>query len=344
MSCYDLRKKSGFVLFAKRPGMTSFSSLFTIKHALKTKKVGHTGTLDSFAEGLLVVCVGSATRLASRITAFDKEYEAVISFGKETDTLDPEGTVIKEKDLPSENQLKDALKHFSGEIFQKPPDFSAIHVNGKRASDLVRSGVSVEIPTRKVFIYQSELLETKLNSEKKVEFAKIRFLVSKGTYIRSLARDIGEYCDSAAYLIGLRRTKVGVFNLKDAVGYDELSDFSLNNVISLNDNIKNEKIVKEQNCYKEIKSNIIPFSIKFAKKCGFIILYLKKEFETDFFNGKQLNNDFFNENLVLLNYKNLSENYIDELQQFAVFNSKAKFCGIIQKENNKLFYCCVIKC
>ena len=167
MSCYDLRKKSGFVLFAKRPGMTSFSSLFTIKHALKTKKVGHTGTLDSFAEGLLVVCVGSATRLASRITAFDKEYEAVISFGKETDTLDPEGTVIKEKDLPSENQLKDALKHFSGEIFQKPPDFSAIHVNGKRASDLVRSGVSVEIPTRKVFIYQSELLETKLNSEKK---------------------------------------------------------------------------------------------------------------------------------------------------------------------------------
>ncbi len=130
----------GIVLFAKLPGKTSFSSLYTIKHALHTKKVGHTGTLDSFAQGLLVVMTGSHTRLAQRVTAFDKKYEAIIQFGSETDTLDLFGKVIKTKELPTKNNVIKAVEKFCGDLMQSPPSFSAVHVNGKRASDLARAG------------------------------------------------------------------------------------------------------------------------------------------------------------------------------------------------------------
>ena len=153
---------SGVMLFAKAPGRTSFSSLSTIKKALGTSKVGHTGTLDSFADGLLVVLVGSLTRLVPHITGFDKDYLALVEFGSETDTLDPTGSVIKTAPLPTEEAVRAVLPRFLGDIMQVPPVYSALHVEGKRASDAVRRGEEVSLPARPVHIYSLSLLEANL--------------------------------------------------------------------------------------------------------------------------------------------------------------------------------------
>src|SRR5574344_2987671 len=119
----------GIVLFAKCPGVTSFSSLFTIKHALDTSKVGHTGTLDSFASGLLVVCTGALTRLASRITEFSKTYDAVIEFGSETDTLEWTGKTVREAPLPPEHDVDSAVRHRKGGAMQSPPHVSPLDID-----------------------------------------------------------------------------------------------------------------------------------------------------------------------------------------------------------------------
>ena len=226
-----MSNSDSIVLLAKSSGQTSFSSLKNVKKATGTNKVGHTGTLDSFAEGLLVVCTGRLTKLCGQITAFDKIYEAVIHFGKETDTLEYTGSVVREAPLPSEDSLISAVKKWSGEILQTPPMFSAIHIDGKRASDLVREGKDFEISSRSVNVFSSEILEIKYadgyEDLRIVEFAKIRFHVSKGTYIRSLARDIANSCGSAAYLTGLFRTNVGSFDVKDSAGFSLLDKFTI---------------------------------------------------------------------------------------------------------------------
>ena len=126
---------SGIVLLEKKAGKTSFSSLSVVKRALSTSKVGHTGTLDSFASGLLVVLVGKLTHLVPHITNFSKRYSALIEFGTETDTLDPTGTVVKTGGFPAEAQVREELASFVGEQGQIPPAYSALHVDGKRASD-----------------------------------------------------------------------------------------------------------------------------------------------------------------------------------------------------------------
>ena len=234
---------SGIVLYAKQPGCTSFSSLFTIKKALNTTKVGHTGTLDSFAEGLLVVCVGNHTRLAGKITGFSKKYEAIIAFGTETDTLEYTGNPINQTKLPTYKDLQKAVETFTGDILQAPPAFSAVHVEGKRASDLAREGKTVEIPKRPVTVFEAKI-EDVIFEDKKLEtvkYAKISFFVSKGTYIRCLARDIAKDCGSSAHLIGLLRTEVGSFSLKNAVGKSLLKDFTIENAIKNAEKWQNQK-------------------------------------------------------------------------------------------------------
>ena len=174
-------EKNKIVLLSKLSGFTSFSSLYSVKRAFNTQKVGHTGTLDSFAQGLLVVCTGSLTRIAGKITEFNKVYEAVLKFGEETDTLECTGKIIKKTELPLLSDLKNALKKFTGELFQVPPVYSALHVGGKRASDVARSGKSVKLPERKITVFDSELLETSLTPDNRVSEARIKFSVSKGT-------------------------------------------------------------------------------------------------------------------------------------------------------------------
>jgi len=149
---------SGLILLHKPPGITSFDSLRDIKRLLGTGKAGHTGTLDKFAEGLLLVLTGRALKLSRWFTGCDKQYEGTICFGVETETLDPEGDTVATAPLPSRDTVEHALSQFCGEIEQAPPAYSAIHINGERASVLARRGESPEMKKRPVNIYRLELL------------------------------------------------------------------------------------------------------------------------------------------------------------------------------------------
>ena len=226
--------------FAKPAGITSFASLGQVKRLIGTSKVGHTGTLDRFADGLLVLLSGKLTKLVPYITNFDKTYRVLFYFGKETDTLDPEGTVIAEKPLPVYVDFIAAIRQLTGTIEQVPPVYSAVKQNGERLSDKIRRGEAVTVPPRTVTIYSIDIEEifyasvadtgaehseadiAALNTAQKVlgaeksETCAVQKVLgavlcvrcSKGTYIRSLVRDIAHRCGSAAYVYALRRTAV----------------------------------------------------------------------------------------------------------------------------------------
>jgi len=202
---------SGLILLNKKAGITSFQALGEVKRILGTGKVGHTGTLDKFASGLLVVLVGSALKLSRWFSHCDKQYRGTIRFGIETDTLDPEGSIVGEAEVPSREKVEQALSQFSGIIMQEPPVFSAIHVNGQRASSLARSGNAPQMKRRPVEIYKIELLSWQ------PPLADIFVHCSSGTYIRSLARDIALAAGSRAHLCELTRTNVAGFSLDTAV-------------------------------------------------------------------------------------------------------------------------------
>lgn len=214
MHWWKMGTNASILLINKKPGLTSFSSLNDIKRTIDPK-VGHAGTLDKFARGLLVVLTGSMTRLNVLFSTMDKTYRAEIQFGLETDTLDPEGQVIATADLPSFEAIQKAIPIFLGTIEQQPPQYSALHINGKRASDLARSGKEVEMAKRPITVYSF----IPISYEQGILIADIH--VSKGTYIRSLARDLGLAAGSRAHLIGLERTSIGPFSLTEAVDAKE---------------------------------------------------------------------------------------------------------------------------
>jgi tRNA pseudouridine55 synthase len=339
--------QGGIVLLAKRPGSTSFSSLFTIKHALHTSKVGHTGTLDSFASGLLVVCAGPLTRLASRITEFDKKYDAVIEFGTETDTLEWTGRNVKAAPLPDKAAVLSTIAKYTGKSMQVPPLFSALHLNGERASDIARSGRKAEIPARPVTVFHASAEEFRLAAGEKVEAVRVQFTVSKGTYIRSLARDIGEACGSAAHLAGLRRIAVGSFKLEDAAGAALLEPFTIETVYKA---IAAEKKLAAENSGKnaehhvtyvpgetelalqqEVRMKLRYMTEDLAGECGFGVLHLVKGKEKEFSNGKTLGNSFFTERAT------------EGAGQAAVFSQNGRFAGMILRQpDGKFSYLFVI--
>lgn len=212
---------NGVVLINKPRGITSFQALGKIKRTLQTKKVGHTGTLDKFADGLLVVLTGKLTKLNALITGMDKEYEALVCFGRETDTLDPEGEVVRKAPVPDLEKIESVLDGFLGEQQQVPPVYSAIHINGKRAYQMARQGESVQMASRSVRIDGLKILHWE------APYLRLRVRCSKGTYIRALARDIASAAGSAAYLTELRRTGVGPFRLADAFTAEEFQPENL---------------------------------------------------------------------------------------------------------------------
>lgn len=201
---------SGMVLLNKASGLTSFRSLGLLKKKFGTRKVGHAGTLDSFADGLMIACIGDATRLLQHFTGMDKTYLARIRWGVETDTLDPEGGVVSTGPVPDPEQFITVLPGFLGELEQVPPRYSAIHVDGKRAYQRTLSGEDFEIPSRNVHIH-SLALESWSNGECLVSVS-----CSSGTYIRSLARDLGRACGTVASLSALRRVRIGPFRIEQA--------------------------------------------------------------------------------------------------------------------------------
>lgn len=203
--------KSGILLLSKPSGPSSNGVLGPLKRTFNTRKIGHTGTLDPFASGLLILMVGKATRLAPFFTALDKEYHAVVKFGEQTDTLDPEGAVTESAPVPDPQTVASVLTQFTGTIHQTPPAFSALHVNGERAYVRARRGETVEIPARTVHIHELALEQI---DEERYEMV-VR--CGSGTYIRALARDIAHAAGSVASLETLRRSAVGSFRDQEAV-------------------------------------------------------------------------------------------------------------------------------
>ena len=210
--------KNGIILIDKNEGFTSSDTVRFAGRRLKAGKAGHTGTLDKFASGLLVCLAGSFTRLSSYLTEQDKVYEAVFEFGRETETLDPEGAVCAEGGIPVLEDLESALVGFRGEILQKPPLYSAVHIDGTRAYKRALKGEVPDMPSRRIFIDSLEI------TGYTAPFLSVRVACSKGTYIRSLARDIAYSLGTVAYVKSLRRLQVGRARIEDAIGVDEINE------------------------------------------------------------------------------------------------------------------------
>ena len=210
----------GLVLNIYKPqGLTSFGVVSRVRKKLNIKKVGHAGTLDPMAEGTLIVLVGKATKKASEFSALDKEYRAGILLGEKTDTYDVTGKALGSGDTSgvSLSRLQDALNEFSGEIEQVPPMFSALKVDGKRLYKLAREGVEIERKSRRITIHQIKL--------ERWENPRLEITVrcSKGTYIRSLAHDLGEKLGCGGCLETLVRTAVGSYRVEDAMRLEEIT-------------------------------------------------------------------------------------------------------------------------
>jgi len=231
---------NGVVIIDKPAGFTSHDVVARVRRTLRERRVGHTGTLDPFATGVLVVLVGRATKLAQFLSGAEKEYEALLRFGYATDTGDATGTLrqesfrfLDEKDLAalSQDRIEAALDSLRGEGKQVPPMYSAKKVAGKKLYELARQGVEIEREAVPVFVREFETVKhddgalLHLNEDKTIEM-KTRVVCSAGTYVRVLAEAVGEKLGVGAHLVDLRRTRAGAFKLSDAISLDQLQRMS----------------------------------------------------------------------------------------------------------------------
>lgn len=210
------------ILIDKPENISSFGVVARVRTKLRNEygkkvKVGHTGTLDPFATGLLILLSGKMTKKSDEFLKQDKIYEATLKLGETSTTGDPEGEITPKNSekIPTLAEINKALKALTGEIEQTVPIFSAVKIDGERAYKLARAGRDFTPPTRKITIYKIDLLEYKYPT------LKIRTEVSSGTYVRTLAEDLGKALGTGAYLTALRRTKIGNFDLKDATKLDD---------------------------------------------------------------------------------------------------------------------------
>ena len=221
MNSQDVKNAiSGALVVDKPVGMTSHDVVQAIRNGTGLRRAGHTGTLDPRASGVLVILVGPAVRLSEYVSASDKRYQAIIRLGGSTDTFDAEGLVTPTKDPVSvtEAQFDEALKTFIGEIEQTPPPYSAVKVQGRKAYEIAREGEEVDLAPRKITVHHLEVLEWAPPE------VVIDVHCSSGTYVRSLANDLGVMLGCGAYLVGLRRTKSGRFSLRDSVPLRKLQE------------------------------------------------------------------------------------------------------------------------
>ena len=224
----DPRQNPDILLIDKPDQMTSFGVVARVRRKLseqegKKVKVGHTGTLDPFATGLLIILTHKATKLSDTFLKLDKWYEATIELGKSSTTGDPEGEITTHDvtKIPTREEVEAVCRNFLGQITQTLPAFSAIKINGKRAYQLAREGKQVEMPSRQVEIYALEILDYQY------PILKIRTHVSSGTYIRTLGEDIGKTLGTSAYLTTLRRIQVGPYKIDDAITLDDFMSENL---------------------------------------------------------------------------------------------------------------------
>lgn len=266
----------GILNIYKPVGITSFDAVRTVMKICGTKKVGHTGTLDPLASGVLPICIGRATKIVDYIMSETKVYEAQLKLGIKTDTYDREGTITHEKDVNlSESDILSAFNSFTGELEQEPPMYSALKVNGKRLYELARQGIVVEREKRKITIYSLDVLNISL------PLVTFRVTCSKGTYIRSLCYDIGEKLRVGGAMWNLERIQTGNFNLESSVSLDCLNK----------DNVSQFIIPIEEGLNKYDK-------ISFSGNCKKLLL-----------NGVKINNEYLIKNIEL---NKLYRVYLDE--------------------------------
>ena len=226
---------NGIFIIDKPKGITSRDVVNTVVKKLNTKKVGHTGTLDPIATGVLVVCVGSATKLVEELTSNDKEYIATVCLGTLTDTFDSDGKLIKEEVcLKKKEEIIDALNSFKGTYMQEVPIYSAVKINGKKLYEYARSGKDVKLPKRKVEISSIELIDDIEYKDNKTIF-KFKCSVSKGTYIRSLIRDIAFKLNTVGTMLDLRRIRQGKFKIENSIKLENISEDKLMNIVDVLD-------------------------------------------------------------------------------------------------------------
>ena len=261
----------GFINVNKPSGMTSHDVVSFLRRNLKIKKIGHTGTLDPMANGVLPIAVGDATRLIQYLSD-DKEYVATVKFGVSTDTYDKEGEIVSTSDkIVEQAELDDALNQFRGEILQKPPIYSALKKNGKKLYEYAREGKEVEIEARKVTIEKLDLLSLENN------VAKLRVKCSKGTYIRSIAHDLGEVLGCGAHLIGLTRTIAGDFKIENSIELSTIENSEnkenfIENPLNYFSNL--EKVELNENEYLKVSHGMNFASNKFTNFNNQLIILL----------------------------------------------------------------------
>ncbi len=263
----------GILVVNKPLGKTSFDMVAQTRREFHTKKVGHIGTLDPMASGVLPILIGSCTKLSDYLMDHDKDYVAIIKLGKTTNTGDQEGEIIEEQEvdekLLEETKVEEVLNSFLGESEQIPPMYSAIKINGKKLYELARAGQTVDRKPRKIYISNIELL----NIGKQEKEIKFKVTCSKGTYIRTLCEDIAKKLGTIGYMIELTRTRVGEFNIED-----EGKVISLEELLS-----KNSSRELDDNEYRKLSNGIM---VDFGNKDNtvesnlscFVKLYHNKEF------------------------------------------------------------------
>lgn len=269
----------GIIVIDKEKNVTSRDVVNDLVHIFHTKKVGHTGTLDPLATGVLVCTIGKYTKLGEILTSTYKEYIAEFKLGIKTDTYDIEGTILEENSVDAtKDEIINAIMSFKGKYMQEVPIYSSVKVNGKKLYDYARSDIEVLLPKREVDIKELEIISIDK------DIVKIKCLVSKGTYIRSLINDIGIKLKCGAIMINLRRTKQGIFNIDDSY---KISDVRDNNYkfINILDVIEYKKIEVDDFLYSKIKNGSILENryntdiVAFIKDNELVAIY--KEYEKD---------------------------------------------------------------
>lgn len=240
----------GIILVDKEKGVTSRDVVNKVIKILNTKKVGHTGTLDPIATGVLVICVGRATKLVNYLTAKDKEYIATIRLGVLTDTLDITGNIIKEENVNlAKEEIEQAIKNMKKTYMQQVPIYSAVKINGKKLYEYARKNIDVTLPKKKVTVYDIKLISDIKSINNHLDFT-IKCKVSKGTYIRSLINDLAYSLNTIGIMTDLRRIKQGEFGIEDCISISNNLDASLIPVANILKNM--DKIVVDDTLKKDI--------------------------------------------------------------------------------------------
>lgn len=248
--------KNGLLIINKPKGLTSRDVVNEVSKKLGIKHIGHTGTLDPIATGVLVLGVNDGCKIIELLTSVDKEYIAEVIVGLETDTLDSTGTILNSYNIETltKEKVEEVLNSFKGKYFQEVPKYSAVHVNGKRLYEYARNNIEVELPKREVEIKEIELLGDIQKEENYFTFY-FSVNVSKGTYIRSLIRDIGKSLGAPCTMKNLKRTRQGNFKIEDSIQLEDVLD---TNLINLKDSLTEyPKLIVDKDLEEKIKNGII---------------------------------------------------------------------------------------